>query len=121
MILLGSFVSGKFSRIYVVIATSGVVFAAVYMLWMFQRVMFGKLDNPKNQELKDLRVREIAGLGPIIVFIIWIGVYPKPFLSKIEKSVNNIVILNTKDSSKSVLGLVGTSADLKTMDLNSHE
>ena len=119
MILLGSFVSGKFSRIYVVIATSGVVFAAVYMLWMFQRVMFGKLDNPKNQELKDLSVREIAVLVPIIVFIIWIGVYPKPFLSKIEKSVNNIVILNTKDSSKSVLGLVGTSADLKT--LNSHE
>jgi len=121
MILLGSFVSGKFSRIYVVIATSGVVFAAVYMLWMFQRVMFGKLDNPKNQELKDLSAREIAVLVPIIVFIIWIGVYPKPFLSKIEKSVNNIVILNTKDSSKSVLGLVGTSADLKTMDLNSHE
>ena len=52
MILLGSFVSGKFSRIYVVIATSGVVFVAVYMLWMFQRVMFGKLDNPKNQDLK---------------------------------------------------------------------
>ena len=119
MILLGSFVSGKFSRIYVVIATSGVVFAAVYMLWMFQRVMFGKLDNPKNQELKDLSIREIAVLVPIIVFIIWIGVYPKPFLSKIEKSVNNIVILNTENSSKSVLGLVGTSADLKT--LNSHE
>ena len=119
MILLGSFVSGKFSRIYVVIATSGVVFAAVYMLWMFQRVMFGKLDNPKNQELKDLSIREIAVLVPIIVFIIWIGVYPKPFLSKIEKSVNSIVILNTEDSSKSTVGMVRTSANLKMIDLDS--
>jgi len=121
MILLGSFVSGKFSRIYVVIATSGVVFTAVYMLWMFQRVMFGKLDNPKNQELKDLSIREIAVLVPIIVFIIWIGVYPKPFLSKIEKSVNSIVILNTEDSSKSTVGMVRTSANLKMIDLDSHK
>ena len=121
MILLGSFVSGTFSRIYVVIATSGVVFAAVYMLWMFQRVMFGKLDNPKNQELKDLSIREIAVLVPIIVFIIWIGVYPKPFLSKIEKSVNSIVILNTEDSSKSTVGMVRTSANLKMIDLDSHK
>ena len=121
MILLGSFVSGKFSRIYVVIATSGVVFAAVYMLWMFQRVMFGKLDNPKNQELKDLSIREIAVLVPIIVFIIWIGVYPKPFLSKIEKSVNSIVILNTEDSSKSTVGMVRTSANLKMIDFGSHK
>jgi len=121
MILLGSFVSGKFSRIYVVIATSGVVFAAVYMLWMFQRVMFGKLDNPKNQELKDLSIREIAVLVPIIVFIIWIGVYPKPFLSKIEKSVNSIVILNTEDSSKSTVGMVRTPANLKMIDLDSHK
>ena len=121
MILLGSFVSGKFSRIYVVIATSGVVVAAVYMLWMFQRVMFGKLDNPKNQELKDLSIREIAVLVPIIVFIIWIGVYPKPFLSKIEKSVNSIVILNTEDSSKSTVGMVRTSANLKMIDFGSHK
>ena len=121
MILLGSFVSGKFSRIYVVIATSGVVFTAVYMLWMFQRVMFGKLDNPKNQELKDLSIREIAVLVPIIVFIIWIGVYPKPFLSKIEKSVNSIVILNTEDSSKSTVGMVRTPANLKMIDLDSHK
>ena len=120
MILLGSFVSDKFSRIYVVIATSGVVFVAVYMLWMFQRVMFGKLDNPKNQDLKDLSIREIAVLVPIIVFIIWIGVYPKPFLSKIEKSVNSIVILNTEDSSKNTVGMVGTSVNFKTINSDLH-
>ena len=91
MILLGSFISREFSKVYVVIAATGVILAAVYMLWMFQRVMFGPLDNPKNQVLKDLSLREIVVLVPIIAFIVWIGVYPKPFLSRMEKSVGNVL------------------------------
>ena len=91
MILLGSFISGEFSIVYAIIATIGVILAAVYMLWMFQRVMFGELDNPKNQVLKDLNLREIAVLIPIVIFIVWIGIYPKPFLSRMEKSVNHIL------------------------------
>jgi NADH-quinone oxidoreductase subunit M len=90
MILLGSFTS-DLSKVYTILATSGVILAAVYMLWMFQRVMFGTLDNPKNQELKDLSLREIVVLVPIVVFIIWIGVYPKPFLSRMEKSVAHVL------------------------------
>jgi NADH-quinone oxidoreductase subunit M len=61
------------------------------MLWMFQRVMFGTLDNPKNQNLKDLSLREIVVLIPIVVLIVWIGVYPKPFLSRMEASVNHVL------------------------------
>jgi NADH-quinone oxidoreductase subunit M len=91
MILLGSFMSNAFSKAYAVIAATGVIFAAVYMLWMFQRVMFGTLDNPKNQALKDLSLREIVVLVPIVVFIVWIGVYPKPFLSRMESSVNHVL------------------------------
>ncbi|MCH8291241.1 NADH-quinone oxidoreductase subunit M [Candidatus Poribacteria bacterium] len=91
MILLGSFISGEFSIVYAIIATTGVILAAVYMLWMFQRVMFGELDNPKNQVLKDLNLREIVVLIPIVIFIVWIGVYPKPFLSRMEKSVNHVL------------------------------
>ncbi len=91
MILLGSFVSTSFSKVYVVIAATGVILAAIYMLWMFQRVMFGTLDNPKNQALKDLSLREVVVLVPILVFIIWIGVYPKPFLSRMEKSVSQVI------------------------------
>ena len=91
MVLLGSFISESFSIVYAILATTGVILAAIYMLWMFQRVMFGTLDNPKNQDLKDLSLREIVVLVPIVVLIVWIGVYPKPFLSRMEKSVNHVL------------------------------
>ena len=90
MILFGSFVQGAFSKVYVVFATVGVILAAVYMLWMFQRVMFGTLDKT-NENLPDLNAREIVVMLPILLFIVWIGVYPKPFLSKMEKSVGVVV------------------------------
>ena len=89
MILLGSFVKGAFSRWYVVFATTGVILAAVYMLWMFQRVMFGKLDKT-NESLPDLNSREIAVLVPILVFIVWIGVFPNTFLKPMETSVGKV-------------------------------
>ena len=90
MILFGSFVEGAFSRIYVVLATAGVILAAVYMLWMFQRVMFGTPDKT-NAGLPDLNAREMVVILPLLLFIVWIGVYPKPFLSKIEQSVGRVV------------------------------
>ncbi len=90
MILLGSFVGGAFSKWYVVFATSGVILAAVYMLWMYQRVMFGTLDST-NESLPDLNPREIAVLLPILLFIVWIGVFPKTFMDPMEKSVNEVV------------------------------
>ncbi len=89
MILLGSFVEGAFSKWYVVFATTGVILAAVYMLWMFQRVMFGKLDKT-NESLPDLNSREIAVLVPILVFIVWIGVFPNTFLKPMETSVEKV-------------------------------
>lgn len=90
MILLGSFVKGAFSKWYVVFATTGVILAAVYMLWMFQRVMFGKLDST-NESLPDLNPREIVLLIPILVLIVWIGVYPSSFLNPMKMSVNEVV------------------------------
>ncbi|HLP18313.1 MAG TPA: NADH-quinone oxidoreductase subunit M, partial [Bacteroidota bacterium] len=82
LILLGSFKSYFIaSRAYSVIAATGVIFSAVYMLWMYQRVFFGKLTNTSNQTLTDLTRREIAVLVPIIIFIVWIGVYPATFLT----------------------------------------
>ena len=89
MILLGSFVKGAFSKWYVIFATTGVILAAVYMLWMFQRVMFGKLDKT-NESLPDLNSREIAVLVPILVFIVWIGVFPNTFLKPMETSVGKV-------------------------------
>jgi NADH-quinone oxidoreductase subunit M len=74
--------------ILVILATSGVVFAAVYMLWMFQRVMFGKVTKEENRHLKDLSLREVFVLLPIVVVIFVIGVYPNPFLRKLSLSVD---------------------------------
>ena len=100
MILLGSFVGGAFSKWYVVFATTGVILAAVYMLWMYQRVMFGTLDST-NESLPDLNPREIAVLVPILLFIVWIGVYPKTFMDPMEKSVNEVVAkVKVKDATE---------------------
>ena len=88
LILLGTF---KSNMAYAVFAALGVIFAAVYMLWMFQRVMFGEVTNDKNKNLKDLSLREIAILLPLVFFIIQIGVYPKPFLSRMDASVKHLV------------------------------
>ena len=88
-ILLGSFVANAFSRWYVVFATSGVILAAVYMLWMYQRVMFGTPDST-NESLPDLNPRELAVLLPILLFIVWIGVYPNTFLEPMKISVEAV-------------------------------
>ncbi len=108
MILLGSFVGDAFSKIYVVLAATGVILAAVYMLWMFQRVMFGKPDKI-NSALPDLTPRELAVLLPMMLFIVWIGVYPKPFLSRMEKSVD-IVVKQVQQSASPAIGHAATQA-----------
>ncbi len=92
LILLGSFQSAVLgSTWYVVLAASGVVFAAVYMLWMYQRVVFGVSRNDENTSIPDLSIREFGLLLPILLFIFWIGVYPSTFLSKSERSIQRVV------------------------------
>ena len=72
-------------------AVTGIVLGAAYMLWLYQRTMFGACDNPKNQALKDLNFREAMTLIPLIVWAFWIGLYPKPFFKVLEKPVTAIV------------------------------
>src|SRR5438105_7624001 len=72
-------------------AVSGIVLGAAYMLWLYQRAMFGPCDNPKNQALKDLSFREVMTLVPLIAWAFWIGLYPKPFFNVLERPVTNIV------------------------------
>lgn len=92
LILLGAFKSDFLnSHVYSILAATGVVLAAVYILWMFKRVVFGRITNPKNQELKDVSYREIFVLVPILIFILWIGIYPSTFLSKSEKSTKQLI------------------------------
>jgi NADH-quinone oxidoreductase subunit M len=89
LILVGAFESEL--RVFTVFATTGVILAAVYMLWMFQRVMMGKVTNPKNEKLKDLSVRELAVMLPLVLFIFWIGFYPNTFLEKMNPSIDNLI------------------------------
>jgi len=72
-------------------AVLGIVLGAAYMLWLYQRTMFGTCDNPKNQVLKDLNFREIMTLVPLIIWAFWIGLYPKPYFQVLEKPVAAIV------------------------------
>jgi len=72
-------------------AVPGVVLAAAYLLWLYQRVFFGQVTNPKNEKLHDLTPREIATFAPLIVMAFWIGLYPKPFFQILEQPVNHLV------------------------------
>ena len=90
LILVGAF---KVSKLAAVLAAFAVILAAVYLLWMYQRVFFGEVKNPKNLGLKDLPLREIVVLAPLIVLIVWIGVYPKPFLDRIAPSADRFIRL----------------------------
>ncbi len=89
LILLGAFESQL--RWWTIVATSGVILSAVYMLWVFQRVMFGELDNPKNQKLLDLNAREIAIMVPLLIMIFFMGLYPKPFIDKMDPAIKKLV------------------------------
>src|SRR6201982_2488729 len=66
-------------------AVPGVILAAAYLLWLYQRVFFGKVTNPKNEKLPDLTPREIATFVPLIIMALWIGLYPKPFFQILEQ------------------------------------
>jgi len=88
LILLGTFLVSPWMAVF---ATSGVVLAAAYMLWMFRRVMFGPVENEENRKLIDLDWREKVVLLAMVVPIIWIGVYPHTFLRRIEPSVIELI------------------------------
>jgi len=88
LILIGAF---KVSPAAAILAASAVILAAVYLLWMYQRVFFGGVANAANKGLKDVGFREGAVLAPLIVLIVWVGVYPKPFLDKIAPSAEHFI------------------------------
>jgi NADH-quinone oxidoreductase subunit M len=69
----------------------GIILNAGYFLWLYQRMFFGTIDNPKNEKLTDLNLREWVYMAPLLIMSLWIGVYPKPFLAFIEQPVNAIV------------------------------
>jgi NADH-quinone oxidoreductase subunit M len=88
LVLLGSF--GRYPWAAGIAATV-VIFAAAYLLWAIQRIVFNKLDKPENASLKDLSVRELVVLAPLIIGIIWMGLYPAPLLRRTEASARQFI------------------------------
>ncbi len=88
LILTGVYVVNK---LWAAVAATGIILGAAYMLWLYQRTMFGKVENPANASLKDLSGREVATFVPLILLAVWIGLYPAPFLRRLESSVERVV------------------------------
>src|SRR5512136_19470 len=89
-ILQGTFAAPNL-WMYAAIAVLGIVLGAAYMLWLYQRVMFGKLENPANKAMPDLNLRELATFVPLIVLVFWIGLYPAFFTKYLNEPVDAIV------------------------------
>jgi len=70
---------------------------AAYMLWLYQRTMFGEITNPKNENLTDLNLREFATFVPLLILAFWIGLYPKPILDRLETSVDRVMVRVNSD------------------------
>jgi NADH-quinone oxidoreductase subunit M len=87
LILQGAFAA---NRVWACWAVSGVVLGAAYLLWLYQRVFWGKVTHEENQKLKDLDRRELATLVPLVLLCFWIGLYPKPFLEFLHQPVARI-------------------------------
>lgn len=75
---------------WAVLATSGIILGAAYMLWLYQRVMFGKIDDI-NKTMKDLNAREIAYFAPLVVAAFWIGLRPSPIMDVLQKPIEKLV------------------------------
>jgi NADH-quinone oxidoreductase subunit M len=88
LVLVGSF---RTYPVFATIAATGVIFAAAYLLWAIQRILFNPLDKTENTHLPDLNRRELALLAPLVAAIIWLGVYPAPVLRRMEAASRALV------------------------------
>lgn len=88
--ILGITASVNWNFIAVMLAGTGVIFAAVYLLWMVQRVFFGKITKDENRTLSDLSYREIGLMLPLLVLMVYMGVYPTPFLKRMDEPIKAI-------------------------------
>ncbi len=93
-ILQGTFME---SKLWAALASTGVILAAAYLLWLYQRVYFGPVTNPKNEKLKDLNGRELATFVPLVALAFLIGLYPKPLFEILEQPVNHLVAVARPD------------------------
>ena len=94
LILQGVFVVSIW---WAAVAAVGIVLGAAYMLRLYQQTMFGDVTNPKNEKLADLSLREFCTFAPLLLLAFWIGLYPKPFLDRLETSVDRVMVRVNSD------------------------
>ena len=105
LVLIGSF---RTYPVLATIATTGVIFAAAYLLWAIQRILFNPLDKPAMAHLTDLNRRELALMVPLVVMIIWLGIYPAPVLERMEPSAERLVrLVQTRSAGQMAAAPVG--------------
>jgi NADH-quinone oxidoreductase subunit M len=88
LVLLGAY---ETQPVLAVIASTGVIFAAAYLLWAIQRVLFAKNTNPENARLADLNWREVTIMSALTIVILWLGLYPKPVLDRMQPAAEHFV------------------------------
>jgi NADH-quinone oxidoreductase subunit M len=88
LVLIGAF---RTYPVFTLIATTAVIFAAAYLLWAIQRIIFNSLDKPVNEHVPDLNRRELLLLAPLVIAILWLGLYPKPVLDRMQPSAERFV------------------------------
>ncbi len=104
LVLLGAF---ETQPIFALLATTGVIFAAAYLLWAIQRVLFGKNTNPDNAHLRDLNWRELTIMGVLTLTILWLGLYPKPVLDRMQPAAVRFVRMVEQSPGPTVSGRRG--------------
>lgn len=115
LILLGTW---KTSPLIAALGALGVIFGAVYMLWMFQRVMFGPITHKENEGLKDLTPREITVLAPLVFLVFFMGVFPNFFFEKMEPSIERFLnrtspqfVVDASETESSIAGWVSEESE----------
>jgi NADH-quinone oxidoreductase subunit M len=120
LVLLGAF---QIDAWLAAAAATGIIFAAVYLLWMYQRVIFGEITHEANLHLRDLSPREWALVIPLVVFIVWVGVYPTAFTGPTEASIEALItqvqskasVASSEGGSPAFAGRASPTAPLPTL------
>ncbi len=109
LVLSGSF---KAAPVATILAATGVILAAIYLLWLVQAVFFGPITNEENRHVPDIAWNELAALIPIVIFMVWIGVHPNTFLKKMEPSVKHLIATVNGERTNEVMVAGGGQAIL---------
>ena len=104
LVLLGSFTAFPWAT---GIATTGVILAAAYLLWALQRMIFNRLDDRENEHLGDLTPRELAVMLPLVVGIVWLGLYPTPVLRRMEPATQRYLEVTTQPGAPGATAALG--------------